>query len=53
MSVHKQVHTHTTHHVINHAPVIGTAFAAPILAAAPVEDSPAVEVAADATVEAA
>ena len=52
MSVHKQVHTHTTHHVINHAPVIGTAFAAPILAAAPVEDT-AVEVAADATVEAA
>ena len=53
MSVHRQVHTHSTHHIINHAPVIGAAFAAPVLAAAPVEATPAVEVAAEATVEAA
>merc|ERR1711896_102217 len=24
VSVHKQVSTHTTHHVINHAPVVGS-----------------------------
>ncbi len=33
MTVQRQILTHTTHHVINHAPIIG-AFAAPIVAAA-------------------
>lgn len=44
-TVQKHVTTHTTRHVINHAPVIGApiAFGVVAPAAAPVEDAPAVE----------
>jgi len=49
--VQKAVSTHTTHHVINHAPVIGAYAGLPAVAVAAA--APAVEAEADAAVEAA
>ncbi len=47
MTVQRQILTHTTHHVINHAPFIGAPFAAGLpLVVAPAAAAPAAEPAA-------